>query len=211
MTSRYDASGTEAEFEPDSHEQVLKNRLGIKSPQIMDDAEAVALEQAMEKLVSEYDAGHRFTAKDIHHFHATWLGEIYAWAGEYRHVNVSKDGFMFAAATRIPALMAEFERDVLASHTPCQSGNISEIIRALAESHVELVLIHPFRDGNGRTARILSTLMALQADLPFLDFTLIAEEKKQEYFAAIQEGLGKNYEPMERLFAEIIELSLAPS
>ncbi|TAK86063.1 MAG: hypothetical protein EPO20_09750 [Betaproteobacteria bacterium] len=32
---------------------------------------------------------------------------------------------------------------------------------ALAETHVELVLIHPFREGNGRIARALSTLMAL--------------------------------------------------
>ncbi len=68
-----------------------------------------------------------------------------------------------------------------------------------------------FRDGNGRAARVLSILMALQAGLPLLDFSLIAEKKKQEYFAAVQAGLDKNYKPMERLFAEIIERSLASS
>jgi cell filamentation protein len=52
---------------------------------------------------------------------------------------------------------------------------------------------------------------ALQAGLPLLNFSLIAEEKKQEYFAAVQAGLDKNYGPMERLFAEIIERSLASS
>jgi cell filamentation protein, protein adenylyltransferase len=208
LTSRYEASGTEAEFEPGSHGQVLKNLLGIKSPQAMDEVEAFALAEAMRALVGEYDAGHCFSARDIRRFHTTWLGRIYAWAGEYRQVNVSKDGFLFAAALRIPALMAEFERDVLARHTPCNSDDRPTIIGALAETHVELVLIHPFRDGNGRTARILSTLMALQADLPLLDFTLIAEEKRQAYFAAIQAGLARNYEPMERLFAQIIGLSL---
>lgn len=81
----------------------------------------------------------------------------------------------------------------------------------MAETHVELVLIHPFRDGNGRVGRILSILMALQAGLPLLDFGLIAVEKKQVYFAAVQAGLDKNYKPMERLFAEIIERSLAAS
>jgi len=40
----------------------------------------------------------------------------------------------------------------------------------MAVVHVELVLIHPFRDGNGRVARILSILMGLQAGLPALDF-----------------------------------------
>ncbi len=34
------------------------------------------------------------------------------------------------------------------------------------EVHEELVLIHPFREGNGRVARLLSTLMAFQAGLP---------------------------------------------
>lgn len=41
---------------------------------------------------------------------------------------------------------------------------------ALAETHAELMLIHPFRDGNGRLGRLLATLMALQAGLPVLDF-----------------------------------------
>ena len=59
--------------------------------------------------------------------------------------------------------------------------------------------------------RVLSILMALQAGLPLLDFSLIAEEKKPAYFAAIQAGLDKNYKPMERLFAEIIERSVASS
>jgi cell filamentation protein len=52
---------------------------------------------------------------------------------------------------------------------------------------------------------------ALQAGLPLLDFSLIAEEKKQEYFAAVRAGLDKNYKPMGRLFAEIIERSLSAS
>lgn len=73
------------------------------------------------------------------------------------------------------------------------------------------MLIHPFREGNGRVARILSILMALQAGLPLLDFSVIAEDKKQDYFVAVQAGLEKNYTPMEKLFAEIIERSLASS
>ena len=76
---------------------------------------------------------------------------------------------------------------------------------------MELVLIHPFREGNGRAARILSILMALQAGLPPLNFSAIAEEKKPDYFAAVQAGLDKNYAPMAQLFAEIIERSLASS
>lgn len=209
---RYDISGLpEAQFEPGSNEQVLKNRLGIISPKEMDDAEARALETAMVGLVGKYDEKHRFTAADIREIHRRWLGEIYEWAGEYRQVNVSKGEFPFAAAARVPDLMTEYERKVLARFTPCNLKDRAAVARALAETHVELVLIHPFREGNGRAARILSILMALQAGLPPLNFSLIAEEKKQEYFAAVQAGLDKNYAPMEQLFAEIIERSLASS
>ena len=107
--------------------------------------------------------------------------------------------------------MAQFERDVLQRHTPCNFEDRPDVIRALAETHAELILIHPFREGNGRVARVLSTLMALQAGLPLLDFGRIAGEEKQAYFAAVRAGLDRNYKPMERLFAEIIERSLAAS
>lgn len=209
---RYDVSGLpEARFESGSDEQVLRNRLGIKSPKEMDDIETRALERTMVELIGKYDAEHRFTATDIREMHKCWLGEIYEWAGEYRQVNVSKGEFPFAAAARVPGLMPEFEKGVLACYTPCNFKDKVDITRALAETHVELVLIHPFREGNGRIARMLSILMALQAGLPLLNFSPIAEEKKQEYFAAVQAGLDKNYASMERLFAEIIEQSLALS
>lgn len=209
---RYDVSDlTETQFEPGSNELVLKNRLGIKSPQEMDVAEARALERAMSNFIGRYCESHRFTAADLSALHKDWLGEIYEWAGKFRQVNISKDDFPFAAAAQVPRLMAQFERDVLQRNTPCNFQDRAEIIRALAETHVELVLIHPFREGNGRLARILSILMALQAGLPLLDFSLIAGVEKETYFAAVQEGMAKNYQPMEKLFAGIIEKSVASS
>ena len=205
---RYNVSGLpEAQFEPGSNGQVLKNRQGITSEDEMDATEARALEQAMDVLVRTYDETHRFTATDLCDCHRTWLGDIYEWAGHYRQVNVSKDGFPFAAAMQVPALMDQFEQDVFRRCTPCTFADRAEVVRALAETHVELVLIHPFRDGNGRVARALSTLMALQAGLPLLDFSLIAGINKNAYIAAIQAGLDKNYVPMEGLLEEIIEQS----
>jgi len=145
---RYDVSGlAEAQFEPGSNEQVLKNRLGIKSPKDMDDAEARALERTMAGLVGQYNEKHRFTVADIRVIHKSWLGEIYEWAGEYRQVNVSKGEFPFAAAARVPALMEQFEREALARYIPCNFKERADVVRALAETHVELVLIHPFREG----------------------------------------------------------------
>ena len=75
---------------------------------------------------------------------------------------------------------------------------------ALAVVHVELILIHPFRDGNGRCARLLATLMGLQAGLPALDFSGIHGVEKRRYIAAIHEGVVRNYEPMTNVFLKVI-------
>jgi fido (protein-threonine AMPylation protein) len=128
-----------------------------------------------------------------------WLINIYPWAGKYRQVNVAKDNFMFAAANQIPRLMEELETGFLRQFTPCRSTSVGDVTRAIAVVHTELVLIHPFREGNGRVARLLATLMALQAGLPPLDFGGLKGKKRKEYFAAIRAGLDRDYKPMEDL------------
>jgi len=101
-----------------------------------------------------------------------------------------------------------FESEQLAKYTPCNFSNRDDVVKALAEVHTELVLIHPFQEGNGRCSRLLSSLMSLQAGLPVLDFSLISEKRKPDYFAAVQMGLGRDYDLMEKLFAEVIEASI---
>ena len=72
---RYDVSDLpETQFEPGSNGLVLKNLIGITSKQVMDEAEARALEQAMDVLVRAYSETHRFTATDLCNCHRTWLG-----------------------------------------------------------------------------------------------------------------------------------------
>jgi len=208
-SKRYDTSGmVEAQFEQGSNDRVLKNLLAIKTVEKMDQAEALALQEAQDLLIRTYDKNHRFTAKDICHVHKVWLGKIYVWAGEYRRVNIAKDDFKFATAAHIPNLMKDFEVTFLKNYTPCLF-QMNKIAQVLAEVHVELVLIHPFREGNGRTSRLLAVLMALQAGLPLLDFKDIEGKNREGYFLAVQEGMKRNYKPMEAIFKKIIEKSVS--
>lgn len=85
---------------------------------------------------------------------------------------------------------------------------MDKVVEALAVVHTELVLIHPFREGNGRVARLLSILMAIQSGLPPLDFSGIVSKKKKEYIAAVQEGMARNYEPMKKIFRSLIRRTL---
>lgn len=201
---RYRARGAEGEFEPGSRQRVLRNRLGIKRVRDMEQAESDALECVQEWAVSHYDSGHRFGAGDLCDLHRNWLGGIYDWAGEYRTVNIAKGGFMFAVANRVPTLMAALEREELKSETPCFQMTPERLALALARTHGELILIHPFRDGNGRCARLLAYLMALQAGLPSLDFSPLAGRGKLAYVEAIHAAMSRDYAPLAACFSKVI-------
>lgn len=210
MSGRYDARGIEAEHEPGSRGRVLRNLCGITRVRDIQQAESDALLAVQEWAVERYSADHRFVAADICDLHRRWLGGIYAWAGEYRTVNLAKDGLLFAAAEQVPQLMAAFERNELAVATPCLGMDRERLLVALARTHGELVLIHPFREGNGRCARLLAWLMALQAGLPPLDFAPLAGRGKRAYFAAIQAVFDRDYGPLQACFAAVIRRSLRP-
>jgi cell filamentation protein len=198
----------EAQYEPGSRERVLKNLLGIKRKREMDKIEAFEQLRAVDELVEMYGPNRRFTSPDVCKIHRVWLGPIYPWAGRYRELNLSKGQFPFAAAKYIPMLMENFEKGPLREYTPCNFKEVEQVIRAIAVVHTEMILIHPFRDGNGRVARLLSLLMALQAKLPPLDFSAITGGRKQEYFAAVQAGMDRNYGPMEKIFRDVIDRAL---
>lgn len=206
---RYNTSGSaEGEFEPGSNNRVLKNLLGIKKKRDMDRLEGQCLEQTQTELFNVYDANHQFNATDICEIHSAWLKTIYSWAGKYRSVNIGKGGFMFTAAIQIPKLMADFEKHELKKFTPCQFDTINEVAAALATVHTEFILIHPFREGNGRLGRLLTILMASQSGLPPLNFDQIKGKKCQEYFAAVRAGLERNYKSMEKIFHDVILRSI---
>ena len=209
MTDRYDTSNLpEDQYEPSSNGTVLKNLLGITSKAELEHIEEVRFERLIEEAMGRFDSDHRFTADDLLWFHKFWLGEVFIWAGTYRAVNIGKGGFLFAAAAHVPELMLQFESQQLARLTPCRFTSIQEVAAALAEVHVELVLIHPFREGNGRIARLLSVLMALQAGLPPLDFSEIQGEKRERYFSAVQAGMDRDYQPMAKIFERVIDRTM---
>ena len=199
---------TENQFEPGSRGRVLRNKLGITSAREMAKREKEAQLRTMEELVDLFDRNHRFSSSDICKMHKIWLVDIYEWAGRYRQVKMSKNNFSFAFPEQIPKLMSEFENGPLSKFTPFRFESINQVIKALTVVHTELLLIHPFREGNGRVARMLATLMAIQAGLPPLDFSGIIGRKKEEYIEAIHAGMDRNYKPMEKIFESVIRKTL---
>lgn len=202
---KYAAEGVD-DFQPGSRGKVLRNKLGITRIRDMEDAELAGYQKAERTLIRVYTARHKFTIGDIDYIHKLFLGDIYEWAATYRDVNLSKGGFPFAAAMAIPTAVRTFERKFLARYTPCRGDNLEEIAKGIATVHVEFLLIHPYREGNGRTARLLATLMAYQAGLAGLDFGFIGGRGKEfdRYVAAIHAGLEENYKPMTAIMMRAI-------
>jgi cell filamentation protein len=207
VNGKYQAAGPEVEFEPGSRGRVLRNLLGITRVRDMNAAESQALELAQVAALDHYGPNHRFSADDVRALHRLWLGPIYPWAGEYRSVNIGKGGFQFAHSPRIARLMAELERGALRQNTPCHAANDADAARALAEVHAELILVHPFRDGNGRLARLLALLMALQAGLPPLDFGPMSGRGKRVYIAGIHTAMNRDYASLTATMARVIARS----
>ena len=193
--SRYAPHAAEDEAQPGSGGLVLRNLAGITAVEDMDDLELALLAQLYENVLVDALPDHTLLVADIKGWHRRWLGNVYAWAGQERSVNMSKGGFSFAAAAQIPRLLAGFQKGVLERYTPCDDLASDGLVEAIAVSHVELILIHPFREGNGRLSRLLADVMAVQAGHNPLDYSAW-ERHKDQYIAAIHAGVAMNYEPM---------------
>ena len=206
--SRYrEASGAEGSFQPGSRRTVLANRKGITSKRAMDLAEYEALLVVQERYITSLTADTQITATLICQMHADWLGEIYAWAGKYRTVELQKSGFSWPPAFRGAENMMTFERDYLSRLTPCRPGALETVAEAIARVHAELLLIHPFRDGNGRLVRWLADIMAAQAGYPIPDYGFVGRgsvERRRLYIAAVSQGYVQNYAPLTAFFIEAI-------
>lgn len=91
--NRYHVPGSEGQFEKDSGEQVLANKLGIASSDEIDEAELVLLEKLYHSVFEEHFPHGQLSLSLLKSWHRRWLGNIYQWAGHERTVNISKGGF----------------------------------------------------------------------------------------------------------------------
>lgn len=90
----------------------------------------------------------------------------------------------------------------MCSH-PSGQTFFEELLNALSSVHVELILIHPFREGDGLIVSLPYDVMAVQAEIGPLDYTAW-DESPDEYFVAIIAGVGRDLEPMQMFFSQAL-------
>lgn len=122
----------------------LENKLGITDPaELAREEERLSKKKAAELYDSGYldklTPGTYATLAEIHRF---LFSDIYDFAGKIRDVNLAKGNFRFAPIMYLDASLKNIEK--------MPQSTFDEIV----EKYVEMNIAHPFRDGNGRSARI---------------------------------------------------------
>jgi cell filamentation protein len=183
---------------PDNQSEILPNIQGLTLAEEIAMAEFEGFLEAEILLTEKLSPRTRFTLNYVLQIHKLALKKVYRFAGKYRDVNLSKGGFPFAAARFLPETMQVFSNEVL-SRLPSHYSTKEMLIRDIAIVHGELLVIHPFREGNGRTARILANLMTRKAGYGSLSFEKIGKQEFEAYIVAVQKSAEQDYTHMIQL------------
>lgn len=174
---------------------VLKNIPGIRDQATLDEFEAAMTAQRSDEplprgrlSVSHYKAVHRHLFQDV-----------YAWAGQYRTVRISKDGSAFCYPENIEREMKRLFGQLQAQRYFTQLP--SDAFAAESAAFLStLNAIHPFREGNGRTQTTFLSLLALRAGHP-LDLERL---KPDAFLAAMIASFKGNDTLLEQQIYELI-------
>lgn len=124
-------------------------------------------------------------------------------AGRYRRLDVQAagTGYVYPPHYQLPELMADF-----ASWLNSPAAEAQHPVLYAAEAHHRFVAIHPFQDGNGRTGRLLMSLLLLRAGYPI---AIIASELRQHYIETLVQGQqAEHWEPFYQLVIEATQTAL---
>ena len=111
-------------------------------------------------------------------------GDFSAAKGELRKLNVTAGtgGKSYLAYQKVPARLAAFCEELNRRRKTIDPTDVAAVYDLSFWAHFELVTIHPWADGNGRTCRLLMNLLQWEFDvLP----TKVLKEDKAEYIQAL--------------------------
>ncbi len=201
---RYDVSGNiEAEYF-DEARAVLVNKLGLHTLEELHVAEEEGLAKAYEELLADVRVDTPMTCDLLRHIHAAIFGHIYEWAGHWRTVTISKPGITWPPPLFVPQSMDEFERKVLKKHPAHTLVDEDAFCSAIAEIQGEFLTVHPFREGNARTIKLMTDLLAAQTGRRLLVYD-DSDAGRDTYIRAASEAFKMNYQPM----TDVIRAALA--
>jgi Fic family protein len=122
------------------------------------------------------------------------------YANQGRYVETDSGRHHFPSPAEVPALMGDFAKWIGAAPATPETA---------FTAHRRLVEIHPFNDGNGRTARLLMNLVLIRSGYPPV---AVRPQDRPAYIGALQEAqAGRGSEKFDRLLYERLDATLGES
>lgn len=142
---------------------VLANKLGITDPDALAAAE-YTITAHREAMIADghIPIAHTYDAEHLHNIHAALFSPIYEWAGVPRTYPLNKDGLPFADPNQISRYL-NHARDHIAAvdWTDLDHGGFA--VEA-ATVYASINMSHPYREGNGRAAKVFMSQLAADVD-----------------------------------------------
>lgn len=132
----------------------LINKLGIQDDAVLKETEA-AIVLGKASLLDQQPIEGDFDFEHYKRIHRFLFCDLYDWAGQVRTINISKKGTSFVLVSEIE-VCAEACFDRLAAFTD-DGLSLHELAEEVADFYHTINMLHPFREGNGRTQRVFFT------------------------------------------------------
>lgn len=150
----------------------------------------------------------------IQNVHKEGFGFIFPdWAGKFRTVDVTVGEYEPPHYSEISVLVKNLCDDLeeRLKHIPSPENEeqfLAEVISLLTWFQHRLVWIHPFKDYNGRVARLITNLLALNLGLPIVVIKAETGQDRQRYIKAVKAADQHDYSKLEKLIASALKESL---
>ncbi len=175
---------------------VLKNKLGIKDEAALKTAEREITAMWLLRLKEEPIKG-KFDLAHLKRIHRRMFSDIYPWAGSCRSVDISK-GNVFCRAMFIETYAAELFGK-LAEENMLVTADPDTVPDRLAYYLSEINVLHPFREGNGRTQRLFIEYLGSVSGV-HVDFSDVTPE---EMVHASADAFATDYRKLNAMFRRI--------
>lgn len=182
---------------------VLEEGITIKGKPLREHFDVINQKEAMEKL-EKWVKERKVIIKedDILELHRITLKGISdMWAGKYKTV---QNRVLGSSVKRTPPYMVKEEMEGLVNFINKNPEKL-HIIELAAVAHQILAKIHPFLDGNGRCARLLSNMILMKNGYPP---NIILNKERKKYFETIEKAHLGNKIPFVNFFARSLERML---
>jgi Fic family protein len=149
----------------------------------------LVLEAAKKKQVPDVAFIQSINAKVMRHtgtVYQTVFGELDATKGVFRKGNVSAGGSYFVNFDKVENYTQQLTGSL--KENLSKATTVEGQLKLSFAAHFDLVSIHPFYDGNGRTSRLLMNFVQAYFQLPL---GIVYKEDKADYFTALQEARKK--------------------